>query len=411
MKAIDFSEGKIAGGMEVVKSYGSQGDFWEGLRERVIKRVKTALGRVLAEEVKGVVGCSKYERSEERKGYLNGSYERGLLSEYGWIEGIKVPRVRGISWTPSIWGRHKRRQRVLYKVILEGFLLGHSAATPGFAPRKTKRMFKRVFKGSISAQTVSNVVKLLDQDSEDFRRRRFEDKYRVLILDGLRIKLSLPVVQEKVVLMALGIKEDGTKELSGYQVVSSEKECFWWGFLEDLRDRGLRGDNLEVIVHDGMGGLSSAVAIVYPWVKVQRCVFHKISNLADKLENPFHRFAIMKDASEIYEAETLKELYSRLRAFCLKWQPKEPRKVKNFLRDFEQTLTYREYPEPWRTLIRTTNPLERFLEELQRRIKPMRRFPNQKSAERILYGLIFYALNEQQQDVPSSKQIYTMSLT
>lgn len=78
-----------------------------------------------------MVGCSKYERSEERKGYLNGSYKRGLLSEYGWIEGIKVPRVRGISWTPSIWGRHKRRQRAIDKVILEGFLLGHSTGYAG----------------------------------------------------------------------------------------------------------------------------------------------------------------------------------------------------------------------------------------------------------------------------------------
>jgi transposase-like protein len=404
MKAIDFSKGKIAGGIEIVKGYGSQGDFWEGLRERVIKKTKKALGRVLVEEVKGVVGCSKYERSEDRKGYLNGSYERGLFSEYGWIEGIKVPRVRGVSWAPSVWDKYKRRQRAVDKAILEGFLLGHST-------RKTKRLFQQVFKGSISAQTVSNVVKLLDKEAEGFRRRKFEDKYRVLFLDGLRIKLSLPLSQDKVVLMALGIKEDGTKELLGYQVVSSEKESYWWGFLEDLRNRGLSGDNLEVIVHDGMGGLSSAVTIVYPWVKIQRCVFHKISNLADNLQNPFYRFAIMKDASEIYEAATLKELYSRLRAFCLKWQFKEPRKVKNFLKDFEQTLTYWEYPEPWRTLIRTTNPLERYLEELQRRIKPMRRFPNQKSAERILYGLIFYVLNKQQQDIPNSKQIYTISLT
>lgn len=84
-----------------------------------------------------------------RRGGLEGfgSYERGLLTEYGWIEGIKVPRVRGISWTSSVWRRYQRRQKALDRVILEGFLLGHST-------RKTTKIFKRVFKGLISARCV-----------------------------------------------------------------------------------------------------------------------------------------------------------------------------------------------------------------------------------------------------------------
>jgi len=103
-------------------------------------------------------------------------------------------------------------------------------------------MFKRVFKGLISAQTVSNVVKLLDKEVADFHSRRFKGRYGVLIcvcikrLDGLSVKIAFPNSKSLVILVALGIKEDGKKELLSFQVRPSEKECYWWGFLSDLRN-------------------------------------------------------------------------------------------------------------------------------------------------------------------------------
>ena len=398
MRELDFSKEKIRDGWEGVKDFGE-----DGFREQVLKLVKGTLGRVLVEELKGFVGCERYQRSEARRGYRNGSYGRDLLTSYGWLEDLKVPRVRDMSFRPSVWDRYKRRQKALDGVILEAFLLGHST-------RKTARLFRLAFGGLISAQTVSNVIKLLDEEVVRFHTRRFEDSYRVLILDGLWIhpewihhewiKVASPFPVWKVVLMALGVRSDGKKELLSFQVVPSEKECHWWGFLSDLRSRGLVGENLEVVVHDGVGGLSSATSIVYPRARVQRCIFHKVSNIATHLRNFAHRRAILKDASHIYEADSGVELRKRLRSFCAKWSLLEPKAVKNFLTDFELTLTYLDYPPPWRTLIRTTNHIERIFEEFERRIKPMRRFANQKSAERILYGLIFYVLNENQQDMP-----------
>jgi len=99
MKELGFREDKITGGWEFVKSYGNEADFWEGIRDRVLKRIKMVLGKVLLDEVKGVVGCDRYERSKGRRAYRNGSYERGLLTEYGWIEGISEgsrERFRGL---------------------------------------------------------------------------------------------------------------------------------------------------------------------------------------------------------------------------------------------------------------------------------------------------------------------------
>ena len=161
------------------------------------------------------------------------------------------------------------------------------------------------------------MVKLLDKEVAGFRTKRFKDVYRVLILDGLWIhhewiRVAWPFPVWKVVLVVLGVRDDGRKELLSFQVVPSEKECYWWGFLLDLKNRGLVGENLEVVVHDGAGGLSSAVSIVYPKAMVQRCIFHKVSNLAANLRNFAHKRAILKDASDIYQAERLVEVRKRL---------------------------------------------------------------------------------------------------
>ena len=118
--------------------------------------IKFRLERALVLEQGVYVGCSRYKRSQERRGYRNGSYIRDLLTSYGWIEGLAVPRVREGGISSEVLERYRRRQRQVDRVLSEAFLLGHST-------RKTTRMFKRLFGGSISAQSVSNMVKQLDQ--------------------------------------------------------------------------------------------------------------------------------------------------------------------------------------------------------------------------------------------------------
>lgn len=118
--------------------------------------------------------------------------------------------------------------------------------------------------------------------------------------------------------------------------------------------------------------------------------------------NRAHYHQIISDALYVFEGETATEVRGRLRVFCSKWSSKEPKAVRNFLKGFEYCLTYLEYPEPLRAMLKTNNPIERYLQELRRRIIPMRAFNNSKSIERIIYGVIAYVLN-QQQDVPENE--------
>jgi putative transposase len=386
MRELDFSESNL-----LFRWLGVKG-IWELIQGDVRGRVKGSLERWLREELRVVVGCERYERRESRCGYRNGTYARDLLTSYGWIEDLQVPRLRSGGYETEVFAKYRRRQRQLDRVLLEAFLLGH-------ATRKTILVFKRAFGASLSPQTVSNVVKELDGEVRQFHRRQLSDEYSVLYLDGLWLSIRKPQHLAKVLLVALGMKPDGTMELISFQVADKESEACWWGFVSDLKHRGLWGKGLEVIVTDGNPGLLKAIQAHYPRSRQQRCAFHQANNLAQHCDQPGHRRRIVQDALAIFAAATQTEARKRLQGFVQVWSAKEPKAVRNFLKGFEYCLTYLDYPEPWRSKLKTTNPLERYLEEINRRIIPMRSFNNIQSAERIIYGIIAYVLNTQQ-DVP-----------
>ena len=390
MKPLRFTEGNVGWIFSSVKSY-----WEEDVRAFVLKHARHQLERMLKVEFKQAVGCGRYKRSRKRSDYRNGYYKRGLMTLYGWLEDVRVPRLRHGSFEPEVLKKYSRRSQLLDRLILEGFLLGHST-------RKTARMFKRSYGQSLSAQSVSNVVKALNAEVRSFHCRALGDDYRFIYLDGLWLNIVRPVKAKKVLLVAYGIRHDGSRELIDFMLAGSESESYWWGFLSDLKQRGLSGHLLEVLVHDGCAGLIKALAGLYPRVKSQQCVFHKLSNISQKLVNRKNRSRITRDAAAIYRAETEKELRDGLKAFKLKWQAKEPKAVRSFVRNFDRTLIYREYTDPERTKIKTNNPLERYLEELQRRIKPFRKFNNAGSVDRIIYGIVAYVL-ESKQDMPKNQ--------
>jgi putative transposase len=386
MREVDFSGSNLRNRWFGVKN------IWKELQGEVKRYIKFRLERALVLEQRVGVGCGRYKRTHKRRGYRNGSYVRDLLTSYGWIEGLVVPRVREGGFSSEVLERYRRRQRQVDRVLLEAFLLGHST-------RKTTRLFKRLFGDSISAQTVSNIVKELDQQVQQFHRRPVGDDYQFLYLDGLWITLSKPVKVKKVLLLALGVKSDGSKELLSFQLANSESESWWWGFLSDLKQRGLRGSNLEVIVSDEAKGLVKAIQALYPRSPHQLCTFHKANDIGQHLVDKRHRRRIISDTLYVFEGETETEVGQRLQAFCQKWSFKEPKVVRSFVRGFECCLIYLKYPDPLRTMLKTNNLIERKLQELRRRTIPMRTFNNSKSIERIIYGLIAYVIN-QPQDMP-----------
>lgn len=378
VRELDFSEKNLGNRWMEVKS------LWLAIQGETKALVKRRLERALELEATAQVGCGRYERSLGRCGYRNGEYARDLLTSYGWVEGLRVPRVREGGLQTVVFERYHRRSGLVDRVLLEAFLLGH-------ATRKTARLFRRLFGTTISPQAISNIVHELDDEVSGFHRRSLVDEYRAVYLDGVWVTLSKPVKMKKAVLVALGVRADGSKELLSFQVAPSESEACWWGFVSDLKQRGLGG--MEVIVSDGQTGLVKSIRALYPRVAHQLCAFHKAMDLGDHLAEKRHRNRIIADALHVFEAESESETRRRLRQFGEKWSQRESRAVRNFFRDIDACLIYQRYDEPWRTSLKTNNLIERYLEELRRRTIPMRSFNNTRSVERIIYGIIAYVLN------------------
>jgi putative transposase len=387
MRELEFSENNLFCRWLGVKT------IWELIQGEVQQSVRVTVEAALAAEVEKRVGCCKYERSEGRRGYRNGTYGRDLLTQYGWIEALQVPRVREGGLDSAVFARYQRRQRLVDLVLLQAFLRGQST-------RQTRRVFGWLFGEAVSAPTVSRLVAQLGERLTRFHRQALPAEYQQVYLDGFWVTLRKPVKTKKVVLVAYGVRMDGTAEVVSFQLAARESQACWWGFLGDLKRRGLVEPGL--VVTDGAAGLVQALAIVWPRARQQRCVIHKTRDAADNVLDRRHRRALQQDALWVFEqtATTETEVRKRLLAFCQTWHDREPKAVAIFRKGIEACFAYLEYPPGRQKTLKSTNPIERQIEEFRRRLIPMRSFNNATSAERIIYGLIAYVLNQNPMDGP-----------
>ena len=161
----------------------------------------------------------------------------------------------------------------------------------------------------------------------------------------------------------------GEKEVIDFKVVSSEKTIHCQSFLQRLYNRGLEGKNLKLIICDGSPGLVEAISWVYPEVKRQDCSVHKLRNLSKYINNKkAHRKELYQDAKIVYEAEGRMEAIDKIGSFVQKWQLKEPKAVKNFIANIDDSLTFYEFDQSLWGFLKSTNPLESYLREARRRV-------------------------------------------
>jgi transposase-like protein len=309
----------------------------------------------------------------------NGCYRRHLLTELGDIE-LAVPRTR--RFTPiAVVRAYARRPEQVDRMILSCFVLGLSV-------RKVSEALLPILGRPISPATVSLVAKQLDAVVAVFHARPLKDRYRVLMLDGVVLarKTGAGAIRRPV-LVALGLRPDGKKEIIDFRLAQSESAAEWERFLGDLIRRGLTGDTLEMICVDGGSGLLAALPTAYPRVPVQRCWAHKIRNVLNKVrlaDQP----AVKADLHAIMNAKTVPQARSAARRFADRWQVDYPKAVACLRDDLDQLLTcwcYKSLAE--RKRVRTTNAIERRFREVRRRTRPMGVFSDRTSMDRILFAV------------------------
>jgi len=373
----------------MMKAMRAQGIEWgEDYRHAAGAALKDVLEGRMADRIdRHLAEISRHEVSDRR----NGVYRRWLMTELGEIE-LCVPRTRSVS-ALGVVRAYARRAAHVDRMILACFVLGLST-------RKVAVALAPILGRRISAGTVSRIAKTLDSAVEAFHRRRLKDIYPVLMLDGVVLSRKTGAgAIKRPVLVALGLRPDGKKEIIDYRLAGAESAAQWELFLTDLWRRGLEGKTLDMICVDGGSGLLAALPTVYPGVPVQRCWAHKIRNVLDKVRTG-DRDDVKAGLHKIMSAKNRAKARSAARRFADHWNDLYPKAVACLRDDLDDLLTcFRYHTVEQRKAVRTTNAIERRFREVRRRTRPMGVFQDRTSMDRILFAVFSY--ENSNQEVPS----------
>lgn len=350
----------------------NEGAIKEELKELVRGSVEETLNDLLEKEAQELTQAAKYERTETRQGYRSGHYNRNLTTTSGEVT-LKMPRLKGIPFETAIIERYRRRESSVEEALIEMYLAGVSV-------RRVEDITEALWGTKVSPATVSELNKKAYVHIEEWRNRPLQGgKYPYVYVDGIYLRRNWGGEFENVsILVALGVNEDGYREVIGAAEGMKEDKASWLAFLQWLKGRGL--DGVRLIVGDKCLGMLDAAAEVFPQAKYQRCTVHFYRNVFSVTPRSKMKLvakmlkAIHSQESKAAAREKARQVAEALRAMKLKEAAK---KVEDSI---EETLTYMEFPYEHWLRIRTNNVIERLNREIRRRTRVVGTFPDGNSA-------------------------------
>lgn len=319
------------------------------------------------------------QHNPDRVDYRNGYRTRTLQTRLGLIKDLRVPRSRKGTYQSEILPRYKRYGGGVEELVRGSFLAGVST-------RRVGEVLESMLGGSVSASTVSEMTKVLNEQVRQYHHRRLDDDAVYLFLDAVYMSTKGPAkATRKAVLAAYAIRKNGVRELLDFCVADSEGQSSWEAFLNHLYNRGLEGKRLHLVISDGGAGLKAAIQMVYPQAKHQRCWVHKMRNVVGRLKVK-QREGCMSQLRTVYQSKNILEARERYRAWAEAWRKEAPEAVACVEKDLEELLSFLSEPIELAKKLRTTNAIERSFREVRRRTNPMSSFNNRESCERIIYA-------------------------
>jgi putative transposase len=340
--------------------------------------VKLLAEELMECEVSQQLGAERHERSPLRQGQRNGYRERDWDTRVGTIE-LKVPRVRDGSYFPSLLEPRRRAERAMLAVVQEAYVQGVST-------RRVDELVQALGLAGISKSQVSRICRELDAEVERFRTRRLDGPYPYVWLDAtfLKVRQTGKVVSMAVVI-AIGVRTSGEREVLGLDVGPSEDGAFWLQFLRSLVARGLAG--VHLVVSDAHQGLKGAIAAVLQGAAWQRCRVHFVRNA----------LALVPKSAAQMVAATIRTVFAQPDAASAKEQwrrvadgfrSRYPRLAELLDAAEEEVLAYLAFPpEHWRQ-VWSNNPLERLNKEVKRRTDVVGIFPNEAAVVRLVGAVL-----------------------
>jgi transposase-like protein len=339
--------------------------------------MKQALEEVLEGEMTEILGAGNGERSEGRQGYRSGYYSRSLVTRIGKLE-LRVPRDREGRFSTELFERYQRSEKALVSTLAEMYVQGVST-------RKIKAITEELCGHAFSASTLSQVNKGLDGALKRFAERPLTEPYPYLILDGRYEKVRIDgVIQSQAVLVAIGINWEGRRQVLGVDVANRESTSSWKEFLGGLKARGLHG--VEFVVSDDHAGLKRAVSELPCEAAWQRCYVHFLRNALDYLPRKADDDCL-QELRWLYDRRDLKEAQADLQSWLKRWEKRYPKLTDWAEANIGETLTFYRLPRQHHKHMKSTNMLERLNEEIKRRTRVVRIFPNVASCLRLVRAL------------------------
>ena len=358
--------------------------------------LEAVLNQVLNAQVAEQLQAAPYERSEQRQGYRNGYKPRQLTTRVGALT-LLVPQVRDGQFSTELFARYQRSEQALVLTLME-------MVVNGVSTRKVARITEELCGTSFARSTVSDLCRALDPLVTSWNERDLRgSRYPFVLVDALVVKVREEGrVRAVSALVATGVNAQGYREILGLRLGDSESERTWQDFFTWLKERGLSG--VDLLVSDHHGGLVKAVRQQFQGATWQRCQTHLSTNIADAtpktLQDEIHaRLRPIFDAPDEATARTL------LASFVADYQSKAPAAVATLERGFDDATAVLALPAPYRKRLRTTNGVERFNEEIRRRERVIRIFPNRASVIRLVGALLL----EQDEVWTTGKRYFEMA--
>ncbi|HMM53315.1 MAG TPA: IS256 family transposase [Burkholderiaceae bacterium] len=346
-------------------------------RDFLKQAVKDALQEVLEGEMTEFLGAAPGERTDGRNGYRAGYYGRSLVTRIGKLE-LRVPRDRSGEFSTALFERYARSEKALVAALAQMYVQGVST-------RKVKAITEELCGHSFSASAISSINKGLDQSLARFAQRHLDEPYPYLILDARYEKVrDAGVITHQAVLIAIGINWEGQRQVLAVEMANRESQSSWKEFLLRLKERGLCG--VEFVVSDDHAGLKKAILEVLPEAAWQRCYVHFLRNALDYLPRKADDDCL-QELRWIYDRRDIQEANRDLATWITKWQGKYPKLVDWVESNIAETLTFYRLPRAHHKHLKSTNMLERLNEEIKRRTRVVRIFPNTESCLRLIRAL------------------------
>lgn len=341
--------------------------------------VERVLQELLEAEMTEHIGAAPYERSERRTGHRNGYKPRALRTRVGTLN-LLVPQDREGTFSTRLFSRYQRNEKALVLALMEMYVEGVST-------RKVAEVTEALCGTSFSRSLVSRLAGDLDAELRAWRSRPLTAKaYPYLFVDARyeKVRVSQRVVSQGILIVS-AVREDGLREILTVEVADTESEATYQNLFRSLKSRGLSG--VELIVSDDHEGLKAAIARHFQGASHQRCQVHYARNLLGMV-GAKKRKELGADLRAIFATPDRHSAFRLVSSVAEKWRKKGHPKVAEHLEEHvEECLACLVFPESHRQRIRTTNGLERFNQEIKRRTRVVRIFPNRKSCLRLVTAL------------------------